>query len=838
MADRGPPTVPLPETLPDQHGDVTYTGTLGGPTSDVRGRIALPERYEMRGVISSGSFGDVWRVFDRSLQRVLAMKVLKPDHAAIEQVRARFLIEARVTAGLQHPGIVAVHDQGTLEGGQHWFTMKEVRGRTLGAVIAGVHEAATPDEWREGAEGWTFRRLLDAFARITQAVAFAHSRGVMHRDLKPDNLMVGEFGEVLVMDWGLARHVASQEPEIGPIIDDMSVERTRLGDVIGTPAYMPPEQATGHRELHGTHSDVYSLGAILYQLLTGRPPWSGAARGVLTAIREGRRPPRLEEGLVGKPPIAEVLIAICERAMDAEIEKRYPDADALSRDLADFLEGARKREQALAVLVDARDRAPVIASLRADAARLRNQAQGLLADVQPFDPVDKKRHAWHLEDDAKRLGREAALRETEWLQAVHGALSLCPELPEAHAELAEYYRDQLAAAELAHRDEDAARFEALLGAHDRGRHAAFLRGEGALTLVTDPPGARVELERYEQRDRRLVPAERRELGVSPICAVPLQRGSYRLRVTSPGRADVLYPIVIERGGHWDGALPGLCDPLPIALPRATEIGPEDCHVPAGWCWIGGDPEAGDSLPLQRVWVDAFVIRRYPVTNAEYVDFLNALVDAGRAADALAACPKTMVGMGVGEGERLAFGRDASGRFALDRDELGEQRPDWPVVSIDWHAACAYAAWVARATGFAWRLPNELEREKAARGVDGRRCPWGDHLDATFACAMESHAGDMTRVSVRAFSIDESPYGIRGLAGGSRDWCSNTWRHEGPRIDGGRLFVDAAAIDAPTYRAVRGGAWSSPIQSSRSACRFAARPEVRRMTTGLRLVRTA
>src|SRR6185503_904363 len=109
---------------------------------------------------------------------------------------------------LQHPGIVAIHDRGVLEDGRLWFTMREVRGRTLGEVIDEVHAASRPQGFREAPSGWTFRRLVDAFARIAQAVAYAHRRGVVHRDLKPDNLMVGEFGEVLVMDWGLARRAS------------------------------------------------------------------------------------------------------------------------------------------------------------------------------------------------------------------------------------------------------------------------------------------------------------------------------------------------------------------------------------------------------------------------------------------------------------------------------------------------------------------------------------------------------------------------------------------------------------------------------------------------------
>ncbi|MFT3770047.1 MAG: SUMF1/EgtB/PvdO family nonheme iron enzyme [Minicystis sp.] len=527
-------------------------------------------------------------------------------------------------------------------------------------------------------------------------------------------------------------------------------------------------------------------------------------------------------------------MALCEHAMQRESRDRYPDAEPLARELVAFLEGARRREQALAVLARARALEPEIADLRRRAARRREDAQAHLAGVQPFDPIEKKRPGWALEDEAARLGRDAALRETEWLQTVHGALILHPDLPEAHALLADQYLERLTAAELSHHDEDAARYEALLRAHDRGRHAAFLRGEGALTLVTDPPGAVVRVERYELSDRRLVPVDQGVLGTTPLRTVPLVRGSYRLRIQAPGRAEVVYPVLIERGSHWDGRAPADRDARPIALPAEGELGPDDCYVPAGWCWIGGDPEAGDSLPRQRVWIDGFVMRRFPVTNREYVDFLDDLVACGREGEALAACPKSV----TGDGDELALRRDAAGRFLLvDEATARPLAPDWPVIQIDWNGAIAYARWLSERTGKPWRLANELEREKAARGVDARLCPWGDHLDATFACVAESHPGELSRASVHAYPFDEGPYQVRGLAGNSRDWCQNVWRHEGPLVEGGRLVVRFELDDEPTFRAVRGGAWTSPLHFSRSAGRFASRPEVRRMTTGFRLVRS-
>jgi serine/threonine protein kinase/formylglycine-generating enzyme required for sulfatase activity len=836
------PTIELPGTGAPPAGGGGSGGGGSTPPGPL-GRAGLPERYEKLDLIGAGTFGEVWRVLDRVLDRALAMKMLRLEYAGSPQMRARFLTEARITAGLQHPGIVAVHDQGELEDRRLWFTMKEVRGRTLRAVIDEVHASAGPDSFRETPGGWTFRRLVDAFARIAQAVAYAHDHGVVHRDLKPENLMTGEFGEVLVMDWGLARRLS--DPAAGHGVDPPSVSRmvddsqiTQHGDVLGTPAYMSPEQARGENTLVGPASDVYSLGAILYHLLAGRPPYDGSAGVVLQQIRGTKGPMPLDEATQGQAPVPAELVAVSTRAMQRAIADRYPDAGALARDVVAFLDGARRREQALHALESAQALEPSIAALRERSLGLRREAEAVLGALRPFDPIDRKRPGWALEDEAARLTRDAALRETQWLQKVHGALSLYPDLAEAHAVLADHYRERLSAAEIAHHDEDAARFEALLDAHDRGRHAAFLRGEGAITLVTDPPGAEVLLERYELRDRRLVPVPLGSLGRTPLVEVPLTRGSYRLRLRAPGRAEALYPVLIERGGHWDGRAPGDVDPYPIALLPEDELGPDDVYVPAGWCWTGGDQGAVDRLPARRLWIDAFVIRRFPVTNREYLTFLNELVAAGREVESLTACPRPQIGMGDSADGQLAFGRDPGGRFLLDQDYAGRrQQPDWPVALVDWDAAKEYARWLAGRTGSPWRLPNELEREKAARGADGRLCPWGDHLDATFTCSTESNAlAPPAPVSVASYPLDESPYGVRGLAGNSRDWCINPWRRSGPVLFGARLVLDEARAE-DEFRAVRGGAWSSQLEWCRSAARFGNKPTLRRASTGLRVARS-
>ncbi len=800
-------------------------------------RPALPGRYKDLGVIAQGAFGEVRRVHDTLLDCTLAMKLLHGARADLPHVRRRFLAEATITAQLQHPGVVSIHDRGELADGRLWFTMKEVRGRTLREVIDELHAASGPEGFVSTASGFSFRRLIEAFVRAAQTVAHAHSRSVVHRDIKPDNIMVGELGEVYVMDWGLARSGArltdteGEEGEHGMASANLASGMTHEGDILGTPAYMPPEQARGERERLGPESDVYALGAVLYHLLSGNPPYIGKGHEVLAKILLGERPPLVQTGLQGSSLPSE-LVEIAYRAMSPSIHDRTGSAAQMANDVVAWLDGVRRREQALERLDQARAIEPLIKASRGAAEAAKERARALSGDVRAFDPIEKKRPIWALEDEAAHERREAALAEARWLESVHGALSIDAGLPEAHAALADHYRDKMEDAERHHRDDDAARFEALLIAHDRGKYAAFLKGDGAVSLVTDPPGARVIADRYTMNDRRLSPVFFRDLGRTPLREVPLPYGSYLLRIQAPGRAEVRYPVLIERGEHWDGCAPGEREPLPIALPREGEIGEHECYVPAGYCITGGDPEAPDSLPLRRLWVDGFVVHRYPVTNAEYLVFLNDLITAGREAEATAACPRRQLGAAEGEEALSVLRRGGDGLFVLPWDWA----PGQPVVLVDWHAASAYARWLASTAGHPMRLLNELEREKAARGADGRALPWGDHMDATFACALESHVEPPKRVAVEAYPADESPYGVRGLAGNTRDWCINVWKTGGPLIDGGRLRLDPAALDDPDFRAIRGGVWGSAMVNGRAAARYGGRPERCTLALGIRVAR--
>jgi WD40 repeat protein/predicted Ser/Thr protein kinase len=274
--------------------------------------------------IGRGGMGTVYLVADRELGREVALKALTTRDA---ELAARLLREARILSQLEHPGIVPIHDVGTLPDGRAFYVMKYVRGKQL-------------DAWLRERPGRP--ALLRLFQRVCEAVAFAHSNSVIHRDLKPENVMVGTFGEALVMDWGLAKALGSSEPEAKPRnpSDVASIPldlpcATAHGTILGTPAYMSPEQASGEIDKLDARTDVYALGAILYFLLAGKPPFSGSTvTQVLRKVRAGPTPtPRALD-----PSVPRSLAAICTRAMTRAPDDRYASALEMAADVQAFLD--------------------------------------------------------------------------------------------------------------------------------------------------------------------------------------------------------------------------------------------------------------------------------------------------------------------------------------------------------------------------------------------------------------------------------------------------------------------------------------------------------------------
>jgi serine/threonine-protein kinase len=272
---------------------------------------------------------------DEELGREVALKEIQERYADDPHSRARFLLEAEVTGRLEHPGVVPVYGLGTYPDGRPYYAMRLIKGESLEEAVTRFHKgkAALPT----GERALRLRQLLGRFVAVCQAVAYAHSRGALHRDLKPANVMVGKYGETLVVDWGLAKVLdragGGSEGELRPGLGGEPTA-TRPGAALGTPAYMSPEQAAGRLDLLGPHSDVYSLGATLYTLLTGRPPLTQAdAAEVLRRVQRGDFPRPREIA----PAVPAALEAVCRKAMALRPEGRYDSPEELADDVEKWL---------------------------------------------------------------------------------------------------------------------------------------------------------------------------------------------------------------------------------------------------------------------------------------------------------------------------------------------------------------------------------------------------------------------------------------------------------------------------------------------------------------------
>jgi serine/threonine-protein kinase len=769
----------------DVYDPTTWAGEDPQETTFFADGPVITERYRDIAAIASGGMGEVRLVWDTLLERKVAMKLIHGHLLARDGALASFREEAKITASLQHPAIVAVHDLGQLDDGRGWFTMDLLRGAPMSAGLR--------------ARRWTLRRAVELLVRVCQAVGFAHRSGVVHRDLKPDNILVGDFGEVFVVDWGLAG-----------LVDDA---------VVGTPAFMAPERAAGAEG--DASSDVYALGCVLYQVLAGRPPYVGGPSQVLAEV-QAVPPPPLPDTV--DPALREV----CDHAMQRAPRSRPEHAGALGDLLTAWLDGVRAQERADALVAEADKIWPRVLSARARAEALRAEAEQALMVLPAWAPTTDRARWWRQQDEASSLESGAARQEVDWQQRVRAALLAVPDHEGAHGRLADLAAHELRRAERAHDPAAAARAEAALREHDRGAHGALLAGDGWLHLRTEPVAVAAAY-RLETVDRRLVPTERRVLGSTPL-EVRLPRGSWVVELRAPGLPAVRYPVFVERGERWDGVPPGADATAPLALPKA--LAHDERIVPAGWFLSGGDPDAAEPFPLRRLWVDGLVVRRDPVTTREYLAFLDDLLRRGDEATALRHAPRLPVHTG---GEPAVAVVD--GRFRTkDIPIAGGLEPDAPIALVDWHDAVAFASWEARRTGLAWRLPDELEWEKLARGVDGRHYPWGDQPDCTWANMLGATEAAPIRRGVAWASGDLNVYGVRGLAGNVRDWCANVWTVEGS-VDGDRVVPSQAATDNDRLRAMRGGSWQSGLNLCRLACRFADPPDARWAFTGFRLVRS-
>ncbi|KAF0242851.1 MAG: hypothetical protein FD180_3702 [Planctomycetota bacterium] len=836
-----------------------------------------PSRYRLGAEIGRGGIGRVVLAEDTRLGREVAVKIVVDNLSPA--LTERFVREAKVTARLEHPQIVPVHDFGMMEGKggekRPYLAMKRVKGKDLRAIL---EELAVGRE--ETRAAWPRNRLLGAFQSACLGLAFAHSRGVLHRDMKPSNVMVGDFGEVYVVDWGLAKVQGEPEREAEAGVDvPEELGLTIDGALIGTPAYMSPEQASGHNDAVDERTDVYALGAILYEILTHRPPVEGkTVEEVLTRAREGRiTPPRALRITTARTfrdadPVPPDLEAVCLRALSLRREDRHPAVLDLHADVQRFLDGVAERDrlkrEAAKRVDEGREHHRRWRELGVEARESQARVEKITEETRPWEPIERKRVVWEAEDALRRL-REERIRSFLRAGASFETALRDDPFSEAAADGAcELAYDRLVEAEAERDAEEALIQRQSLERHDRGgRHVARLAAPGRVTIRTFArecrclrpapgawrarPGKKPEIPWRDGRPAfgqvasaevrpspamRLDPAganfghrdgcARTDVPGAEVWAAKYEEEDRRLVLRESRRIGVT-PLADAplQAGSWRLEIrhPVYATAVvPVVVTREGRCEQEVAlyrpeEIPEGFLYVPAGPftAAGRRGGAPR-----------PEIRVQAEDFFIAKfpVTAGEYIDylnALAATGRIDEARKRRPRERdLSLVVEREGRFELqpaDAPDAYHTRPDLPVGAVSWHDAVAYAAWRSDRDGRLFRIPTEFEVEKAARGVDARIYPWGDTYDGTFSNTNVSHRDRPHLMPVGSCPVDCSPYGAMDLAGNILTWCWN------------------AAEGALRHEfCLRGGFWIGSWYTSQIARLWAADPDVTIRQHGFRL----
>ncbi len=417
--------------------------------------------------------------------------------------------------------------------------------------------------------------------QVCHTVAYAHSRSVLHRDIKPANIILGEFGEVLLLDWGIARFLADPDETLtsGRPINTASPEAlTEYGSMIGTPGYMAPEQAVGAPP--DVRSDVWSLGAVLYQLLTFTKTFEGPTLEAMMALMQGppldprKRAPELEIG----DDIAEICIA----ALEADLRPRTASAMALHDAIDDVLQGRARAAAAARTVEEARGVWEEHRQQRRERRTLLGREAQLEGSIPLWAPLEQKADLLWVRRRLRALEVESSDTVEHVVSLAENALNQDPTCEPAADLLAQVHYARFEEAEEAG-DVPAQRWSAgRVRKYDAdGSWTVRLRGMGSLTLRTNPPGAEVICERFDRDEIVARKVDRRVLGKTPLEDVPIEPGSYLLTIRSPGLRPTRYPIFLPRGHRWNSGA------VPVPLYSDAQIGDGFVYIPGGPTRIGG-----------------------------------------------------------------------------------------------------------------------------------------------------------------------------------------------------------------------------------------------------------
>ncbi len=774
-------------------------------------------RYTHIKTIGLGGVGAVLSAYEPELNREVAIKILRPAFRNKADSLKRFVREARATAHIEHPNIVPVHQLGVFSDNGVFFSMKKVDGRDLRSVIRKLSEGN-----KEFLKKYTKRQLLQIFVSIGNGVAYAHSKGIIHRDLKPANIMLGDYGEVMVTDWGLVKYHSEKDssreewhvdldPDFSTVGhgDAMS---TILGSVSGTPAYMAPEQADGRTEDIDEQTDLYSLGAILYSMLTWQTaPFESpmTTNQVLKNVVSGnfKRPRKRAP----KRKISRDLEAICLKAMARKKKDRYKSVERLVRDVKDYLEGypvAAYRGSLARRLFKIIRRRPLIPSAAVVAcftflgvigvlyfenesriSNLKNFAQYSVEKgneyyfkaLQSYQKMQEEYKKTTGETSYKKINKfyadfnryklEFNSNYNVAAQFLFQAEDLSGKNPEINKELLKVLKQQLNFSLLTGNYEET---KGLVKQLRLRRHSVFgeivdsdkkkyeqikmiIRNEGIIKINSIPDGIGIYYETFNDESTGGIEKKRIFMGKTPI-EKKIPAGSYLLFPVGKNMDRIRCPVQV---------LCGQTNSVEINVPYKI---PDDmCYIPWGKFYFG----TRNSLNrMKETFLPAYFISRYEVTFEQYLVFWKSL--------------KSPLSKKRCQARYLFSNGDF--KYLAAWDENGKLHKGFelnmPVVGISGKAAKAYCAWLSKKLGVPLRLPTNLEWEKAARGVDGRMFAWGNAHKSEAALCWDNKAGRKKypiAAPVGSFPEDKSIYGVMDIIGNVHEFTTE-------KVNNGNVFV--------------------------------------------------
>jgi eukaryotic-like serine/threonine-protein kinase len=838
-------------SIPTGHDDPTATVSARGhdeghkdyiSIDDFKAAINLSDdrdltRFGEVRTIGMGGIGSVMSGHDDTLAREVAIKILRPAYRNRKPHLERFIREARATAQIAHPNIVPVHEMGVFDDVGPFFTMKRVEGETLKHVLR-MLELGIP-EYRQS---YSLHHLLEIYISACNGVAYAHSRGIVHRDLKPANIMLGGYGEVMVMDWGLVKFIGptsmtktqTNMVEFKDELKGIAATTTIDGSISGTPAFMSPEQALGNMSTIDERTDLYSLGAILYCILTHRrSPYDNhlPLEDVLQRVVDGdfltprKRNPKLK--------IPKELNAICLKAMSFLREDRYASVRDLIQDVRHYLEGipvSAYPEPLISVAFKRIKRYPLIPLTAAVSLFTLSVAYGAMHFSREFHfknymqtisdniangnlivkhaksvmrKLEEKRAANPSKNKSDRelqLEEELARFKAEFNNNYDAAMELLIKTEETGLKrdivakkIAEIYNKRI---DFSIRAKDYVSTKRMLfeirmknfDAYSKvlGHNQVMFRkinqirsGKTSFLVNTQPVPASFQIQPVSPGLKPL----KQKLFHSGNRVEKVPTGSYLLLVKAVGYPMVKYPIKLEPANEYS---------LNIFLPE--RIPDETVYIPAGPFTMG----SRESMAFRKHIRDlpGFFIKKYEITFTEYLEFWKSLKDP-----VLKEQYMSKFATSRSDHELLAWNKDG-----VLRKNLSSRHP---VTGITREGAEAYCRWISKKINLPCQLPTAAEWEKAARGTDGRKYVWGNDYKSENALTLENRKYKKiypVTAPPGSFPKDVSIYGVCDMGGNVREYTSSRFSDDLLyQVKGSGAFSSARFLNCSTasYAGVMG-----------------------------------